>query len=98
VTEAIDHIVAAGDFDRAGEIIAAHWIAHLNAGRIATVKAWLKLIGDERISSHPAIAITAAWVAGSTGERGAARHGLAAAERVGHNGPLPDGTRSLESA
>jgi LuxR family maltose regulon positive regulatory protein len=98
VNDAIEHIVAAGDFDRAGEIIAAHWIAHLNAGRIATVNAWLKLIGDERISSHPAIAITAAWIAVSTGDRDAARHWLAAAERVGHNGPLPDGTRSLESA
>ena len=98
VNDAIGHLATAGDVDRAGKMVASHWIAYLNAGRIATVKAWLKLIGDERISSHPAIAITAAWIAVATGDHDAARHWLGAAESVAHNGPLLDGTRSLESA
>jgi LuxR family maltose regulon positive regulatory protein len=98
VNEAIEHIVAAGDVDRAGKMVASHWISNVSAGRIATVKTWLKLIGDERITSRPAIAITAAWIAVATGDGDSARHWLAAAENAGHNGPLPDGARSLESA
>jgi len=70
----------------------------VRAGRIATVNAWLELIGTEQISGHPAIAITAAWIAVATGDRDSARHWLAAAESVGHSAPLPDGARSLESA
>jgi ATP/maltotriose-dependent transcriptional regulator MalT len=48
VHDAIGHLAAAGDVDRAGKMVASHWIAYLNTGRIGTVKAWLKLIGDER--------------------------------------------------
>jgi LuxR family maltose regulon positive regulatory protein len=98
VNEAIEHLVAAGDLDRAGMMVASHWIPYVKAGRLATVKAWLKLIGDERISSYPAMAITAAWIGVATGDGDSARHWLAAAESIGHNGPLPDEARSLESA
>jgi len=98
VDDAIEHLLAAGDVDRAGTLIASHWISFVRAGRIATVNAWLELIGTEQISGHPAIAITAAWIAVATGDRDSARHWLAAAESVGHSAPLPDGARSLESA
>jgi LuxR family transcriptional regulator, maltose regulon positive regulatory protein len=98
VDEAIEHLLVAGDVDRAGKLVASHWISYVNAGRLATVNAWLELIGTAQISAHPAIAITAAWLAVATGDRDSARHWLAAAESVGHNAPLPDGARSLESA
>jgi ATP/maltotriose-dependent transcriptional regulator MalT len=40
VREAIDHATAAGDLEDAIELIAGHWDAWFNSGRLATVEAW----------------------------------------------------------
>jgi LuxR family maltose regulon positive regulatory protein len=96
VTDAIEHALAAGDVDGAIELIAGNWLLYLNAGRVATVRTWLRSVGDERVSLDPVAAMCAAWVAILSGDRQAGRRWLAAAETIGHEGPLPDGSGSLE--
>lgn len=97
-SEAIGHALAGGDAPAAAELIGAGYPVLLNTGRRETVSAWLKGLGEEAIAANAPAAIAAAWTAALGGDRAAVGQYLAAAERAGHPGPLPDGTRCLESA
>ena len=44
--EAIGHALAAGDFTRSATLIAQHWYRYMNASRVATVRSWLRSLGD----------------------------------------------------
>lgn len=95
--DAIDHAMASGDAARSAELISRSWLDLFNAGRLETVRRWLDELGNEAVTTHATAALTAAWVAGLTGQPeemdrwlGVAKHGL-------ETGPLPDGTASLES-
>ncbi|MFG2006263.1 LuxR C-terminal-related transcriptional regulator [Spirillospora sp. NPDC048911] len=96
--EAIDHALAAADEDRALDLIARGFAGLAAAGRPARVQGWLDAIGDDRIGRAPVAALCAARVAAMNGDRHGTRRWLDVAEKLGHNGPLPDGTRSLRSA
>ena len=57
---AIDHAIAAGELERAGELI---WLAFpemSGRGRIATLVGWLEQIGDDSIATSSALALSAA--------------------------------------
>jgi LuxR family transcriptional regulator, maltose regulon positive regulatory protein len=96
--EAIEHALAAGDVDTAVSLIAEHWYACIDAGRIATVRAWLRSVGDDEIRTRPLAAHCAAWVAVLTGDRVSLGRWLPVVQAGGHDGPLPDGMRSLQSS
>ena len=96
--EAIEHALAAGDVDAAVSLIAEHWYACMDAGRIATVRAWLRSVGDDEIRTRPLAAHCAAWIAALTGDRMSLRRWLLVMQAGGHDGPLPDGMRSLQSS
>jgi LuxR family maltose regulon positive regulatory protein len=98
VDEAVKHLLAAGRTDDAAELVQANWLTYVNAGRAATVVGWLHALGAPSVAGDPASAVTAAWMAGLSGdEAGLARH-LETLQGFRVYGPLPDGTRSVESA
>jgi LuxR family maltose regulon positive regulatory protein len=96
--EAIDHAVAAGDFANAADLVARRWHEYADAGRVATVRGWLRSFGDDMIAAHPVAAHVAAWVAAVSGERESVWRWLAVVDAGEYEGPLPDGIRSLTSS
>jgi LuxR family maltose regulon positive regulatory protein len=96
--EAIDYAVAAGDLDEAVGLIAGHWPAYMDVGRISTVRGWLRSLGDDQIGADPVAAHCAAWCATITAEPKALRRWLPVIESADDKGPLPDGIRSLKSS
>ena len=94
--EAISHALAGGDIAGAVDLIAGHWFGYVNSGRVATLRAWLRSLGDGQIAAHPLAAHSAAWVAALFGERESVRRWLPVVRAGKHDGPLPDGMPSLE--
>lgn len=94
--EAIGHALAGGDVDGATNLIARHYYACIDSGQIATVRLWLRLLGDGWIAASPLAAHVAAWTAALSGDPHAARRLLPVIEAAGDTGPLPDGMRSFE--
>ena len=76
VDESIGHALAAGDQAGAIELIAGHWYAYVDSGRAATVRSWLRLLGDDVISANPLAAHCAAWTAALAGDRESVRRWL----------------------
>ena len=98
VDEAVGHALAAGDVAGSVRLIARHWYRYVDAGRAATVRGWLRSLGDEAITAHPLAAHCAAWVAALRGDREGVRRWLPVIAAGGNEGPLPDGIRSLRSS
>jgi ATP/maltotriose-dependent transcriptional regulator MalT len=96
--EAVEHALAAADTARAVRLIARYWHAYVDSGRAATVSGWMRALGDDRIAASPLAAHCAAWAAGFAGDRNGVRRWLAVLEAGRHDGPLPDGMRSLGSS
>jgi LuxR family maltose regulon positive regulatory protein len=93
--EAIRHALAAGDARGATDLIARYWHVFVFAGRAATVRRWLSSLGDDRIQGDPLAAHVTAWIAALRGEQDSVRRWLPVMEAGQHEGPLPDGMRSL---
>ncbi len=98
VDEAMDHALAAGDTGRSVGIMAKHWYRYVDAGLMATVRRWLRSLGDDQVSASPLAAHCSAWIGALTGEGGAVRRWLPVIAAAGDDGPLPDGIRSLRSS
>ena len=98
VEEAIDHALAAGDAAAAVDLIARHWPAYVDIGRIRTIRRWMRSLGDDQIGADPIAAHCAAWCAAVTGDPQSLRRWLPVIDSADANGPLPDGIRSLKSS
>ncbi len=98
VDEAIGHALAAGDVAEAVDLMARHWYAYVSAGRIGTVRAWLRSFPDQQITAHPIAAHCAAWAAALSGEPEQMQRWLLVLEAAQDAGPTPDGLVSLESS
>jgi LuxR family maltose regulon positive regulatory protein len=62
VPSAIHHATAAGDVDRARELIAGHWNDYFNRGELGTVQRWLESApGPSTVD--PRLCVAGAWVA-----------------------------------
>jgi LuxR family transcriptional regulator, maltose regulon positive regulatory protein len=96
--EAIIHAHAARDTAAVINLIAGHWYASIASGHVATVRRWLSLLGDEMISAHPVAAHCAAWTAALSGDRESVGRWLPIVRMAEHDGPLPDGFRSMQSS
>jgi len=98
--EAIHHAVNGGAFAEAAELIEASWVSYINAGRYATVLAWLRRFPDEIRSGDVRLLLVQAWVLSLSAQREEAVRAIAAAERLGDPGagPLPDGFSSVEAS
>lgn len=98
IPEAIHHLLAAGDLEEAGELIARNWNTYFNEGRIATVAGWLDALGEEGVLRDPRLGVARAWIAMDLGELDDAGAWIEAASAGTPPGPMEDGTASLESA
>jgi LuxR family transcriptional regulator, maltose regulon positive regulatory protein len=96
--EAVTHALAAGDADGATGIIARHFHSYNDSGRGATVRHWLRKLGDDRMAASPLAAHCVAWTAALGGDGSVVRRCLPAIEAAGDSGPLPDGMRSFGSS
>jgi LuxR family maltose regulon positive regulatory protein len=93
--EAITHALAAEDADGATDLIAQHYYAYIDSGQIATVRGWLRSLGDGQTMASPLAAHAAAWTAALSGDPQTVRRLLPVMEAAGDAGPLPDGMRSF---
>ena len=96
--EAVQHLLAAGKAEDAARLIQANWLTFVDAGRGATVVGWLNALGPPAGTTSPATLVTAAWMAALTGNESLLAQHLDALAEFGDYGPLPDGSRSVESA
>jgi LuxR family maltose regulon positive regulatory protein len=98
VEDGVHHLIAAGAHDEAAMLIQASWVRFLDAGRAATVLGWLRDLRGTPADSGPAATVTAAWIGAVTGDRVEMRRRLDALESMEDATPLPDGTKSPQSA
>jgi LuxR family maltose regulon positive regulatory protein len=96
--EAIGHAVAAGDVPGTIDLIARHWYAYADSGRAATVRGWMRSLGDGAIAADPVAAHCAAWAAALFGDWESVRRWLPVITAGKQEGPLPDGFRSRQSS
>ncbi len=57
----IDHTIAAGDRAGAIDLIASYWHPYVASGQTATVRGWVRGLGDRAIGADPVAAHCAAW-------------------------------------
>ena len=96
VDEAVGHAIAAGSVTRASQLVQANWLRYVGAGRAATVDGWLQEL--PQFEAEPAALVTAAWMAVIRGDEATVNRLLLALAETDDTNPLPDGTRSVESA
>jgi len=96
--EAITHALAADDVSGAVDLITRDCCAYLDAGRVATIRRWMRSLGDDRIAANPMAAHCAAWAAAWAGDLESVRRWLPVVEDGRPGGPVPDGIQSLQSS
>ena len=94
---AIQHAIAAADHERAGVLIARHWFGYVLFGQTATVERWLEVLPGELITRDAALLLVRAWICLLSGWSEEAERLLLLAESIPYEGPLPDGTASVEA-
>jgi LuxR family maltose regulon positive regulatory protein len=94
--EAIRQAIVAADYERGGVLISRHWYAYVSAGQAATVEGWLDSLPEEMITHGAALALVKAWICALGGRREESARFLTLAESIPYEGPLPDGTASVE--
>jgi LuxR family maltose regulon positive regulatory protein len=62
MAEAIDHALAAGDLDRAADLIEQNAEATLMRGEVATFLCWIDALPDDLVRARPTLCILYAWM------------------------------------
>jgi LuxR family transcriptional regulator, maltose regulon positive regulatory protein len=96
--EAIEHAIAGGDLETAATLVATHWPAYVNAGRLATLTGWLEAFPRDVVHADARLCIVEAWMLVHVGSFEEARRALAAAREAGYEGELPDGSGTVEES
>jgi LuxR family maltose regulon positive regulatory protein len=86
-----------GDYELAGLLIARHWRGYVFSGQTVTVQRWLGRLPDEKVTHDAALALVRAWICALGGQREECARFVGLAESLPYEGPLPDGTSSVES-
>ena len=98
IPDAIQHSTAASDLEEAADLIALYWFRYYSSQGPTTVAAWLDGLPPDLVMRDPRLCLARGWSLTSVGQPAEAERWLEAAEGREHRGPLPDGSRSLESA
>jgi LuxR family maltose regulon positive regulatory protein len=98
VDEAIHHAIAGGDLETAATLVATHWFAYLNSGRLATLAGWLEAFPRDVARADARLCMVEAWMLSLAGDADEARQALAAAREAGYDGELPDGSGTVEES
>ena len=96
--EAVRYALAGQDQAHAGRLITAHAQRFNSEGRIRLVRHWLDALDEEVVAADPPLAVMAAWVWALNGDAPRALWALRTAESADYEGPMPDGSVSLDSA
>jgi LuxR family maltose regulon positive regulatory protein len=96
--DALVHAHAGGDEQRAAELLQRVSLAFYRIGRIATLRRWFDLLGDDVIAENGGLALMAAWIAALGGDPVGADRWASAADRVPLTGPSLHGSASLRSS
>lgn len=97
VEGAIHQAAAAEDYEHLRLLIARYWRGYVFSGQTATVRRWLRSLPEGTIVRDAALALVEAWIYALGGRREECEKFLRLAEGIPHEGPLPDGTVSVES-
>ena len=92
--EAISHAIAWGDVTGAVGLIAGNWYGYAACGLIATVRGWLRELGDAAIEAHPSRRTARRGPRPCPGTRNRSGAGCPSSPPR-RTEPLPDGMRSL---
>ena len=98
VDAAVEHALASGDGDRAAALVQRSWIRYFDAGLGTTVRSWLRALEATAADDNMPGVVTAAWMAALSGDQEEMNRRLAQLSRLPQDIPLPDGTKSVESA
>lgn len=96
VDGAIRHAVAAGDRRRALRLILLHTRELFFDGRGGLLRQWLELVGADGSCDEPEAAVAWLWCGLAEGDLEQVMKALNAAEQSGHEGPLSDGSPSID--
>jgi LuxR family maltose regulon positive regulatory protein len=96
--DAIDYALAAGDDHFAARLLVSHTQAFNSRGHIGRTREWLEALGEGAVESYPPLAPMATWIWALTGDSAHALSALRISEAMSFDGPMPDGSVSLESA
>jgi LuxR family maltose regulon positive regulatory protein len=97
ISEAVRHMVAAGDIDEVADVVVSHWLAFFNAGERGTVGEWLAAIPDERLHGDGRLCLAQGWFATATGRPEEVWPWLDHAERAPMHNPALDRPVWLEA-
>jgi LuxR family maltose regulon positive regulatory protein len=98
IDEAIQHALAGELADQAASLVQANWLRYFDAGRSATVLGWLRELKGTVADVGAPVTVTAAWMAALNGQRDELERRLAVLATISDTRPLPDGTKSAQSA
>jgi LuxR family maltose regulon positive regulatory protein len=97
IDEAITHATAAGEIAKAGDLIATHWNAFANEGKLVTVAAWLDRLPSGAVEADARLCLVRAWHALLSNRIDRVERWIACAEAAPLPGPIRDGTESIEA-
>ena len=94
---AVRQAMAGEDYERVGLLVARHWYGYVLAGQMKTLQGWLEALPVVPTKHDGAILLVRAWFCTLSGRGEEAERLLMLAERLPNEGPLPDGTASVEA-
>jgi LuxR family maltose regulon positive regulatory protein len=95
---AIEHASAAGAVDEVARLVSTFALPFYRSGRVVTVERWLGWFDEpELLEAYPAIAAFGAWVYALRGRPDDAEHYSYALEHSRYDGPMLDGSTSLQA-
>jgi ATP/maltotriose-dependent transcriptional regulator MalT len=97
VGEAIRHAVEADEIETAARLVVENYLSTIEWGGYATVARWLAAFPRRVVTGDARLSVVEAWVASFQRHRDAAQAALQNALDAGYEGPLPDGTSSIEA-
>jgi LuxR family maltose regulon positive regulatory protein len=97
-SEAIHHATLAGDFADSADLIARHWSAFLQRGRLDTVAGWLDALPGPVVADDPRLCLTRAWIAVNQGRIDQVDRWIDDAELASRRSPDGEDPASLEAA
>jgi LuxR family maltose regulon positive regulatory protein len=96
--QAVRYAMAGDDQPTAARLITAYAQQFNSTGRIRQVREWLDALDEQLLPATPPLAAIAAWIWALTGDAPRAQSALRIAESASYDGPMPDGSASMESA
>ena len=96
--DAFVHAHASGDEERAAGLLQRVSLPFYRTGRIATLRRWFDLLGDDLIARNVGLALMAAWIAALGGDPVGADRWVSVADHVPLDGPSLHGSASLRSS